>query len=387
MVHLGGLVLFTCSLWTFIVPLNVAVGTEVRDRPQVIGSSQPIMAVLGEDVILPCHLEPKFNVEGFTVEWSNPDLKPDPADQLSRVEYVHLYRGRREDQSMKIRSYVMRTALFTDDLKDGNISLKILNVTLSDQGRYRCFIPKLKSQVKESIVQLVVAPRSDETSTTETQLDPRNLPNPDDPDDETDVEDRPQVIGSSQPIMAVLGEDVILPCHLEPKFNVEGFTVEWSNPDLKPDPADQLSRVEYIHLYRDRREDQSMKIRSYVMRTALFTDDLKDGNISLKILNVTLSDQGRYRCFIPKLKSQVKESIVQLVVAPRSDETSTTETQLDPRNLPNPDDPDDETDVEVGRHHFSVLIPMSVCVLLILAAGVGALLHKRNHQNLNHQEV
>ncbi|XP_054457679.1 butyrophilin-like protein 2 [Anoplopoma fimbria] len=203
----------------------------------------------------------------------------------------------------------------------------------------------------------------------------------------TEVRDRPQVIGSSQPIMAVLGEDVILPCHLEPKFNVEGFTVEWSNPDLKPDPADQLSRVEYVHLYRDRREVPDMKIRSYVMRTALFTDDLKDGNISLKILNVTLSDQGRYRCFIPKLKSQVKESIVQLVVAPRSDETSTTETQLDPRNLPNPDDPDDETDVEVGRHHVSVLIPMSVCVLLILAAGVGALLHKQNHQKLNHQEV
>uniref|UniRef100_A0A3Q0S6E3 Ig-like domain-containing protein n=1 Tax=Amphilophus citrinellus TaxID=61819 RepID=A0A3Q0S6E3_AMPCI len=108
------------------------------------------------------------------------------------------------------------------------------------------------------------------------------------------------VIGSGFPIIAAPGDDVILPCHLEPMFDVRGLTVEWSQPDLKPDPSDRLSRVEYVHLYRDRKEVPDMKLASYFRRTELFMDDLKHGNISLKILNVSEEDSGRYRCFIPK---------------------------------------------------------------------------------------
>ncbi|TKS93205.1 Butyrophilin subfamily 3 member A2 [Collichthys lucidus] len=94
-----------------------------------------------------------------------------------------------------------------------------------------------------------------------------------------------QVIGSHEPIVAVQGDDVILPCHVEPRISVARYTVEWSRPDLKPDPNDRLSRVEYVHLYRDSREVPDMKISSYVKRTALFAEGLTHGNISLKIMN------------------------------------------------------------------------------------------------------
>uniref|UniRef100_A0A3Q4M4A5 Ig-like domain-containing protein n=1 Tax=Neolamprologus brichardi TaxID=32507 RepID=A0A3Q4M4A5_NEOBR len=119
------------------------------------------------------------------------------------------------------------------------------------------------------------------------------------------------VIGSNLPIIAAPGDDVILPCHLEPMFNVQGLTVEWSKPDMKPDPSDRLSRVEYVHLYRDRKEVPDMKMASYFRRTELFMDDMKHGNISL---NVSEVDNGRYRCFIPKLQSTVKAAVVELVV-------------------------------------------------------------------------
>lgn len=122
------------------------------------------------------------------------------------------------------------------------------------------------------------------------------------------------MIGSLRPIVAALGDDVILPCHLEPSLNVEGLTIEWSKPDLQPDPSDHLRRVEYVLVYRDRNEVPDMKIQSYVRRTTLFKEELKHGNISLKIMNVTLEDEGRYKCYIPKLNSQVKDSIVCLVV-------------------------------------------------------------------------
>uniref|UniRef100_A0A3Q2X9B3 Ig-like domain-containing protein n=1 Tax=Haplochromis burtoni TaxID=8153 RepID=A0A3Q2X9B3_HAPBU len=111
------------------------------------------------------------------------------------------------------------------------------------------------------------------------------------------------VVGSNRPTVAAPGDTVVLPCHLEPTFDVRGLTVEWSRLDLKPDPSDQLSRVEYVHLYRDRNEDR------------LFADAMEHGNISLKLTNVSEGDAGRYRCFVPKLQSRVKFAIVELVVS------------------------------------------------------------------------
>lgn len=115
--------------------------------------------------------------------------------------------------------------------------------------------------------------------------------------------------------MVAAGDDVTLPCRVEPQLDVAGETVEWSKPDLQPDPRDLLSRVEYVHVYRDTHEVPDMKMSSYVRRTSLFADGLRRGNISLKIINVTLADKGRYKCYIPKLQhSQVQSSIVHLVV-------------------------------------------------------------------------
>ncbi|XP_039883268.1 myelin-oligodendrocyte glycoprotein-like isoform X2 [Simochromis diagramma] len=158
------------SLWTFLLFSALSVWTPVQGEVLVIGSNLPIIAAPGDDVILPCHLEPMFDVQGLTVEWSKPDLKPDPSDRLSRVEYVHLYRDRKEVPDMKMASYFRRTELFMDDMKHGNISLKILNVSEEDNGRYRCFIPKLQSRVKSAVVELVVDSNFAKTSTTETPL-------------------------------------------------------------------------------------------------------------------------------------------------------------------------------------------------------------------------
>ncbi|KAM4611876.1 butyrophilin-like protein 2 isoform 2-T2 [Polymixia lowei] len=109
----------------------------------VIGSSQPIVAQAGEDVILPCHLEPPRDVTDLTVEWR---LYRDTV----KTVYVHIYR---HGQSVLGQE---RTSLFTDELKKGNISLKISSVTLSDAGKYTCFVSKLNITDKEDFVHLIV---------------------------------------------------------------------------------------------------------------------------------------------------------------------------------------------------------------------------------------
>ncbi|XP_029028998.1 myelin-oligodendrocyte glycoprotein-like isoform X2 [Betta splendens] len=163
----------TFSLWILVFVFFVSSPAEAQ--AVVMASPRLISSAPGDDVVLRCHLEPPVDIQALTVEWSKPDLQPDPWDPLRRVQYVHVHRNGGEVTDMKLRSYAGRTELLTEQLRHGNVSLKILNVTLADAARYRCFIPKLKSAVREATVQLVVDPYLIKPSTTETPLDPKNL--------------------------------------------------------------------------------------------------------------------------------------------------------------------------------------------------------------------
>ncbi|KAL3051035.1 hypothetical protein OYC64_001331 [Pagothenia borchgrevinki] len=189
--------------------------------PQLIGSSEPIRAPLGGDVILPCVAQPQINMEGMTVIWWRPDI-PEP----NRV----LYHEKQHREDLAMPSYAGRTEMFADGLKLGNASLWIRNLNLSDHGSYRCV-----SQLGRCpIIKLELFDR---------------------------------LIGSSEPIRALLGGDVILPCVLQPQINMENVTVMWSRPDIHVDPN------RYVHLHLG--PDEAQKMLSYVGRTEMSADGLK----------------------------------------------------------------------------------------------------------------
>ncbi|XP_030017421.1 myelin-oligodendrocyte glycoprotein-like [Sphaeramia orbicularis] len=175
-----------------------------------------------------------------------------------------------------------------------------------------------------------------------------------------------QVLGPLEPVVAAPGDDITLKCLVDPKFDIGGKTVEWSKLDLQVNPADPS----YVYLYRNRREDVLLMFPSYVGRTKLSTEALKDGNILLLIKNVTLSDNGQYRCFIPDLKSSSRHSTVTLVVDPNYVQMTTTEMPLEPSSLQTVE-PITDAERKGQRHH---LIPIVVLVILLtLVFGVGLL--------------
>ncbi|KAM6949246.1 butyrophilin-like protein 2 [Aplochiton taeniatus] len=494
-------------------------------QTNVVGSNQSIVAVAGDDVILPCHLVPVVSAADLTVEWTRPDLKP---------RYVHVHQDGRTLVGNQNLVFKSRTTLFEDELKRGNISLKLSRVQRSDEGRYRCFLPSLQSQVKEAFIQLRVGkfffgdcfPGAVSIPEISILKNPNNgvdlqcesggwYPEPEvewldseghvlsagptetvkDPDGtytvrrlvtvektatnrftcrvqqqqinqtrETEIhipdevfqsrssardigigvsvavvmliitgvvawilykrkkaehdedlekqrkeakeekakqelladgklkeeEERRQgverekekkeeelkkeeerskvleeektkkeeelrelaerkreaetrlgsqvtkketelkgtqeelqatqeklrgtqgdlsgqsnVVGSLQPIVAVAGDDVVLPCHLVPSANAVTMTIEWSRLNVKP---------KYVHVHQLGRTLSENLNPDYKSRTQLFTDELWNGNVSLKLSRVRRSDEGAYKCYVPSLTSQGKESYVQLVV-------------------------------------------------------------------------
>ncbi|XP_036843021.1 butyrophilin subfamily 1 member A1 isoform X5 [Oncorhynchus mykiss] len=107
-----------------------------------------------------------------------------------------------------------------------------------------------------------------------------------------------------QPIVALVGDDVILPCTLRHTVSAVYQSVEWQRPDLKP---------KEVHLYRDEKDDLVLQNPVFRGRTSLFKEELENGNTSLKLTRVKLSDAGNYTCYIPLLDHQ--KTIIKLLVA------------------------------------------------------------------------
>ncbi|XP_044040999.1 butyrophilin subfamily 3 member A3-like [Siniperca chuatsi] len=111
-----------------------------------------------------------------------------------------------------------------------------------------------------------------------------------------------ELICSHQPIVALVGDDVILRCYLEPPISASSETVVWTKPGLDP---------EYIHVHQDGRLLYQLQNPSYHNRTRLFVEELTNGNVSMKIFRVKISDAGKYFCFLPSIH---EEASIQLTV-------------------------------------------------------------------------
>ncbi|KAL6490758.1 hypothetical protein MHYP_G00011030 [Metynnis hypsauchen] len=98
-----------------------------------------------------------------------------------------------------------------------------------------------------------------------------------------------KVVGPSLPLIAVVGEDFILPCSLQPNISAVGMRVEW----LRLDQADSI-----VHLYTDHEDKSEEQAVSYRGRTALFKEELLKGNISLKLSDIQIYDEGTYKCLV-----------------------------------------------------------------------------------------
>lgn len=112
----------------------------------MIGPSDPIVAVMGGNVTLPCHVSPAMDVENMELRWFRSKFS----------EAVFIYENQQEQKEEQLAQYTGRTSLVKDFLSQGEATVRIHKVQASDNGLYTCFFRK-GSFYEEASLELKVA--------------------------------------------------------------------------------------------------------------------------------------------------------------------------------------------------------------------------------------
>ncbi|XP_035771629.1 myelin-oligodendrocyte glycoprotein-like, partial [Neolamprologus brichardi] len=95
-----------------------------------IALQQDVQVKFGADVTLQCQITTDERIS--VVKWSRPDLNTDG--------YVYFYRNKRFYENYQHPSFHGRVKLRDPEMKDGDVSLILNNVTFNDTGMYECHI-------------------------------------------------------------------------------------------------------------------------------------------------------------------------------------------------------------------------------------------------------
>ncbi|NP_001231728.1 butyrophilin, subfamily 1, member precursor [Sus scrofa] len=139
-----------CS-WDFSLPrglffiLLLQVSMWGSDSFLVIGPSEPIVAMLGGDTVLPCSVSPAMNLETMELWW----FRSKPS------EPVYVYRDGVEQPGEQMVDFKGRAELLKDYINEGKVAVRIHNLRVSDNGMYKCFFKK-GSYYEEASLELKV---------------------------------------------------------------------------------------------------------------------------------------------------------------------------------------------------------------------------------------
>ncbi|CAK6439346.1 unnamed protein product [Pipistrellus nathusii] len=85
-----------------------------------------------------------------------------------------------------------------------------------------------------------------------------------------------------------IGEDGILSCTFEPDIRLSDIVIQWLKEGV----------MGLVHEFKEGKDDLSDQNEMFRGRTAVFADQVRVGNASLRLKNVQLTDAGTYTCYI-----------------------------------------------------------------------------------------
>ncbi|XP_007535155.2 butyrophilin-like protein 10 [Erinaceus europaeus] len=113
---------------------------------KVSGHVEPIVALVGKDAELTCCLSPNISAKDMELRWYR--------DQPSQAVHVHVNGSDLPEEQMPL--YQGRTTFLGVHLAQGKATVKIHNISPSDNGTFHCLF-KDDTQINEATLWLQVA--------------------------------------------------------------------------------------------------------------------------------------------------------------------------------------------------------------------------------------
>ncbi|XP_044205704.1 hemicentin-1-like [Thunnus albacares] len=295
----------------------------------------------GSDVILPCSLSSKENIEFKHFDWKKDDQK-----EVFRYDAGRHSNNGRSGQD---KQFIGRVSHFEDELKSGNASIIIKHTTVADSGDYTCEFPLLQPRqifyiklhvgaaTKPYVTSLDVTKNSALLQCEVRGASPKpklrwqdsdgNILQAEEPK-ETERGGRYDVILNitvtktdnyrcvatqeeinhqiyaethvyiSEPdvikVTVEEGSDVILPCSLNSKENIVSKLFDWKKDGQK----EVFMYNAGIHT----NKGHTGQDKQFIGRVSHFDKELKSGNASIIIKHTTVADSGDYTCEFPQLQ-------------------------------------------------------------------------------------
>ncbi|XP_073669912.1 uncharacterized protein [Paramisgurnus dabryanus] len=219
----------------------------IADGFTVNEPSGPLVVPLGGSVVLPCSLDSLLSLEDLEVEWRRSDSQT----------LIHLYQDGDIRPQAQHQDYHDRAHFFTEDIKHGNFSLLLNNLTAEDDGQYTCKV-HTGQESEETVVEIKHA-------------------------------ERLIVSGSSRSISPSVGDDVTLSCSVDSHIKPEEIErVLWLK--INKDKRILVLLYQYNEILSESSDEQ------YRDRVEFFTDEIHRGNFSLRLKRVRTEDKGVYIC-------------------------------------------------------------------------------------------
>ncbi|NXH87453.1 HHLA2 protein, partial [Edolisoma coerulescens] len=106
---------------------------------------EEVTGLFSKDCILPCHFPPGHDE---VIHWSKENKN------------VHSYYQQKDQLEEQDPHYRLRTHLFHDNIPRGNASLKLSNLTMTDEGSYTCYVGTAQDGIEVEVWLRVRAPSS-----------------------------------------------------------------------------------------------------------------------------------------------------------------------------------------------------------------------------------
>uniref|UniRef100_A0A803JAA9 Butyrophilin-like 2 n=1 Tax=Xenopus tropicalis TaxID=8364 RepID=A0A803JAA9_XENTR len=115
------------TIFTFM-SLIITLQTSSAQRFDIKVTETPVIAPVGSDADLGCSLVPADSAESMTIKFHRGDPN----------SYVYVYNKNPYDPGSQDEKYKDRTEFLTENIRQGQVTLKIKNVQPSDTGSYTC---------------------------------------------------------------------------------------------------------------------------------------------------------------------------------------------------------------------------------------------------------